>query len=120
MQNIVEYSQIDIPFERGYSGKDIAILCSTTKEKARYHCILQPRMRAMMRHFGLDAVFTTADNVLGQGIVLDSIRRFSGLERNIVFGINPVPVPTQEEISENLKLCVASRANLQLHLLYER
>uniref|UniRef100_A0A674K9E2 Protein SLFN14-like n=1 Tax=Terrapene triunguis TaxID=2587831 RepID=A0A674K9E2_9SAUR len=163
MRNIVDYPQIDIPFEQlrmllkeavcghplpgvctvkknleedeiatyvvatccqyfrsGYSGKDIAILCSTMKEKDRYHCILQPRMRAMMRHFGLDAVFTTADNVLGQGIVLDSIRRFSGLERNIVFGINPVPVPTQEKISENLKLCVASRANLQLHLLYER
>nr|XP_023959259.1 schlafen family member 13 [Chrysemys picta bellii]XP_042706271.1 schlafen family member 13 [Chrysemys picta bellii] len=163
MRNIVDYPQIDIPFERlrmllnkagcghplpgvctvkenlkedeiatyviatcrqyfrsGYSGKDIAILCSTMKEKDRYHCILQPRMRAMMRHFRLDAVFITADNVLGQGIVLDSIRRFSGLERNIVFGINPVPVPTQEKISENLKLCVASRANLQLHLLYER
>nr|XP_048680232.1 schlafen family member 13-like [Caretta caretta]XP_048680233.1 schlafen family member 13-like [Caretta caretta] len=107
-------------FRSGYSGKDIAILCNTMKEKDRYQCILQPKMRAMMRNFKLDACFTTADNVLGHGIVLDSIRRFSGLERNIVFGINPVPVPTQNAISENLKLCVASRANLQLHLLYER
>ncbi|EMP28893.1 Schlafen family member 13 [Chelonia mydas] len=107
-------------FRSGYSGKDIAILCNTMKEKDRYQCILQPKMRATMRNFKLDACFTTADNVLGHGIVLDSIRRFSGLERNIVFGINPVPVPTQNAISENLKLCVASRANLQLHLLYER
>ncbi|KAM7139895.1 schlafen family member 13-like [Macrochelys suwanniensis] len=163
MQNIVEYPQIDIPFERlrmllneaecghplpgvcrveenleedeivtyvvdtcrqyfrsGYSGKDIAILCNTTKEMDRYSPILKPKMKVMMRHFRLDVLFTTADKVLGHGIVLDSIRRFSGLERNIVFGINPVPVPIQEEISDNLKLCVASRANLHLHLLYER
>ncbi|XP_044850171.1 schlafen family member 13-like [Mauremys mutica] len=105
-------------FQSGYSGKDIAILCNTKKEMDRYSQILKPQMREMMRHLRLDACFTTADNVLGHGIVLDSIRRFSGLERNIVFGINPVP--TQEEISDNLKLCVASRANLHLHLLYER
>ncbi|CAM4667708.1 unnamed protein product [Lepidochelys olivacea] len=47
-----------------------------------------------------------------------SIRRFSGLERSIIFSIKPVP--TQEEISNNLLLCVVSRANLQLHLLYGR
>uniref|UniRef100_A0A8C4WU82 Schlafen AlbA-2 domain-containing protein n=1 Tax=Gopherus evgoodei TaxID=1825980 RepID=A0A8C4WU82_9SAUR len=105
-------------FRSGYSGKDIAILCNTTREMDIYSDILQPKMREMMRHFRLGAYFTTAANVLGHEIVLDSIRRFSGLERNIVFGINPVP--TQEEISDNLKLCVVSRANLHLHLLYER
>ncbi|CAM5111345.1 unnamed protein product [Natator depressus] len=112
VENCLQY------FQNGYSGKDIAILCSTVKEKDKYRHVLQPKMENEMKNFKLDADFTTADDVLGHGIVLDSIRRFSGLERSIVFGINPVP--TQEEISYNLLLCVASRANLQLHLLYGR
>ncbi|XP_067393887.1 schlafen family member 9-like [Emydura macquarii macquarii] len=104
-------------FRSGYSGKDIAILCNTVEETDEYRCILLRKIREKMRKFRLNAYFRTAADVMGNGIVLDSIRRFSGLERNIVFGINPVP--TQKKISDNLKLCVASRANLQLHLLYE-
>ncbi|CAM4576513.1 unnamed protein product [Lepidochelys kempii] len=105
--------------QNGYSGKDIAILCSTVKEKDKYRHVLQPKMENEMKNFKLDADFTMADfTMLGHGIVLDSIRRFSGLERSIIFSIKPVP--TQEEISNNLLLCVVSRANLQLHLLYGR
>ncbi|XP_065274590.1 schlafen family member 11-like [Emys orbicularis] len=112
VENCLQY------FQNGYSGKDIAILYSTVKKKDKYRHVLQPKMENEMKNFKLDADFTTADDVLGYGIVLDSIRHFSGLERSFVFGINPVP--TQEEISNNLLLCVASRANLQLHLLYGR
>uniref|UniRef100_A0A8C8S7J9 Schlafen family member 13 n=1 Tax=Pelusios castaneus TaxID=367368 RepID=A0A8C8S7J9_9SAUR len=104
-------------FQLGYSGKDIAILCNTQNEKRRWYGILLSKMREKMRKFRQKVYFTTADFVRGNRIVLDSIRRFSGLERTIVFGINPVPM--QKEISDNLKLCVASRANLHLHLLYE-
>ncbi|XP_074869979.1 schlafen family member 13-like isoform X5 [Carettochelys insculpta] len=103
-------------FRNGYSGKDIAILCNTVNEVKWYRHLLQLKMRRCR----LDACFTGADGVLENAIVLDSVRRFSGLERNIVFGINPVPLPKQAEISSNLKLCAASRANLQLYLLYER
>uniref|UniRef100_A0A674K9F2 Uncharacterized protein n=1 Tax=Terrapene triunguis TaxID=2587831 RepID=A0A674K9F2_9SAUR len=94
VENCLQY------FQNGYSGKDIAILCSTVKKKDKYRHVLQPQMENEMKNFKLDADFTTADDVLGYGIVLDSIRHFSGLERSIVFGINPVP--TQEEISNNL------------------
>ncbi|XP_065429364.1 schlafen family member 9-like [Chrysemys picta bellii] len=100
--------------QNGYSEKDIAILCRTDKDKTKYEDILKREMRK----FNLNIVFQAADEIQGKHITLDSIRRFSGLERRIVFGVNPVPI--QEEISDNLLLCVASRANLHLHLLFEK
>lgn len=60
---------------------------------------------------------------MGRGLerhmILDSFRRFSGLERPIVFGIVPNPLPSQDVIFQNVLVCVASRANLNLHLLLE-
>ncbi|KAH1179022.1 schlafen family member 13-like [Mauremys mutica] len=99
--------------KKGYSEKEIAILFSTLHDKRKY----EPIITRQMRKFKLNPVFQEADEVQGKHIILDSIRRFSGLERSIVFGVNPVS--TQEEISDNLLLCVASRANLRLHLLFE-
>ncbi|KAM7140011.1 schlafen family member 13-like [Macrochelys suwanniensis] len=100
--------------KKGYSEKEIAILISTKNDKKKYEDILKREMRK----FHLNPVFQAAEEIQGQHIILDSIRCFSGLERSIVFGVNPVP--TQEEISDNLLLCVASRANLRLHLLFEK
>ncbi|TFK12922.1 neurexin 3 [Platysternon megacephalum] len=100
--------------KKGYSEKEIAILCSTDKDKTKYEDIITRQMRK----FKLNTVFQVADKIQEKHIILDSIRRFSGLERSIVFGVNPVS--TQEEISDNLLLCVASRANLHLHLLFEK
>ncbi|XP_015263470.1 PREDICTED: schlafen family member 13-like [Gekko japonicus] len=100
--------------DAGYSQKDIAILCSTKEITSNYQRPLVEEMRKLR----LDVSFVQANEILTDKIVLDSIRRFSGLERTIVFGINPVP--TQGEVSRNLLLCVASRANKQLHLLYEK
>ncbi|KAM7139894.1 schlafen family member 9-like isoform 2-T2 [Macrochelys suwanniensis] len=100
--------------KKGYSEKEIAILCSTDKDKTEF----EPIITREMRKFKLNTFFRAADEIQGKHIILDSIRRFSGLERSIVFGVNPVP--TQEEISDNLLLCVASRANLHLHLLFEK
>ncbi|XP_060114896.1 schlafen family member 13-like [Heteronotia binoei] len=97
-----------------YAEKDIAILCSTKETTSSYQRPLIEEMRKLR----LDVCFVQANEILEDKIVLDSIRRFSGLERTIVFGINPVP--TQGGVSRNLLLCVASRANKQLHLLYEK
>lgn len=54
-------------------------------------------------------------DVLTDHIVLDSVCRFSGLERNIVFGINPGV--TQQAGVYNLLLCLASRAKRHLYIL---
>nr|XP_056720955.1 schlafen family member 11-like [Euleptes europaea] len=116
VREIVRYvaRECQIYLDKGYSRRDIAILCST-KEKASYY---RPFLVEEMRKLRLDVCFVQANELLRDEIVLDSARRFAGLERTIVFGINPVP--TQQEVSHNLLLCVASRANQQLHVLYEK
>ncbi|NXV92959.1 SLN13 protein, partial [Calonectris borealis] len=101
--------------QQGYTLKDIAILCSTQHAAQVFSQILEPELKRQGK-CRMRLVLGTAENVLENVIVIDSIRRFSGLERRIVFGIHPVPL--QEEVSLNLLLCVASRANTKFHLLY--
>lgn len=100
--------------EKGYSKKDIAILCSTRDTCNSFKDLLTKEMLKLR----LDRHFVEANEVMEDKIVLDSIRRFSGLERLIVFGINPTSV--QNEVLHNLLLCLVSRANLHIHVLYER
>lgn len=101
--------------EKDYSKKDIAILCSSREALEKYYRPLLQEMRKLRPH----SSFVEANEMLDDEIVIDSVRRFSGLERPIVFGINPVPNPAQAEVKHNLLLCMASRANRRLHLLYE-
>ncbi|XP_042647565.1 schlafen family member 11 isoform X2 [Tyto alba] len=104
--------------QQGYPIKDIAILCSTQQATQVFSQILEPELRRQIRKCRVRLVLKLAENVLDNVIVLDSIRRFSGLERRIVFVIHPIPA--QVEISLNLLLCAASRANTKLHLLYHK
>ncbi|NXK47774.1 SLN13 protein, partial [Chauna torquata] len=100
--------------KRGYSEKDIAILCYRDEEVRAYHGILTLEMRKSKANVSLGKM----KGGLEEHIILDSFRRFSGLERIIVFGIIPYPLPFQDIILENVLVCVASRANLNLHLLH--
>ncbi|NXC18434.1 SLN11 protein, partial [Corythaeola cristata] len=104
--------------QQGYPVRDIAILCSTQHAAQEFGQILEPELKRQIRKGRVRLALGTAEDVLENVIVLDSIRRFSGLERRIVFGIHPVPA--QEEISLNLLLCLVSRANTKLHLLYHK
>ncbi|NXQ93209.1 SLN11 protein, partial [Sagittarius serpentarius] len=114
---MVEYvtRQCNSYIQQGYPVKDIAILCSTQHAAQVFRQILEPELQRQIRRWRVRLVLGLAENVLENVIVIDSIRRFSGLERRIVFGIHPVPA--QKEISLNLFLCVASRANTKLHVL---
>lgn len=105
-------------FRDGYSGKNIAILCSTTIERDKYRLLLKSKMQRQMRKLKLSVDFTEADATWGDSIVLDSVRRFSGLERSIVFSIYP-PLSSSEAVAENLLLCMVSRANLHCHLMID-
>ncbi|NXG68637.1 SLN13 protein, partial [Baryphthengus martii] len=103
--------------KKGYSEKDIAVLCYTDEAARAYQGILVSAMKSTSR-------FSISFRKMEGGLwkehaVLDSIRRFSGLERSIVFGIVPSDFPYKEDILENILVCVASRANLNLHLLFE-
>ncbi|XP_055256934.1 schlafen family member 11 isoform X2 [Moschus berezovskii] len=100
-------------FERGYSPKDVAVLVSTARDVEKYR---QELMKAMRKK--RIVCLTYASDLGGDHIVLDSVRRFSGLERNIVFGIHPSTM--EPAILYNILVCLASRANQQLHILWQR
>ncbi|XP_034784707.2 schlafen family member 13-like isoform X1 [Acipenser ruthenus] len=102
-------------FSQGHSCKDIAILCCTKEECVKYYSPLLLQLRKKKK-----VNFAQADDTDKNSIVFDSIRRFSGLERNIVFVMNPVVHKYQQEIGENLLLSAASRARTQLYVLYEK
>ncbi|KAG9464704.1 hypothetical protein GDO78_019521, partial [Eleutherodactylus coqui] len=59
-----------------------------------------------------------AEEISRNAILVDSVRRFSGLECLIVFAIDPVS--TYGYVNENLFICAASRATGKLHVLYEK
>ncbi|KAM8816990.1 schlafen family member 5 [Rhynchonycteris naso] len=107
-------------FKEGYSCKDIAVLCSKASDVDKYKPKLQRAMRKRT-HSQLSEEsdqlvrIENASDVMGNHIVLDSVRRFSGLERNIVFGINPRAA--EPAIFHNLLLCLASRARKHLYIL---
>ncbi|XP_010162839.1 schlafen family member 11, partial [Antrostomus carolinensis] len=102
--------------QQGHPVSDIAILCNTQQDAQHFRNVLELELGRQTRKCQVRLVLGQAENVLDNVIVLDSIRRFSGLERRIVFGIHPVP--SQEELSLHLLLCLASRANTKLHVLY--
>ncbi|XP_015350788.1 protein SLFN14 [Marmota marmota marmota] len=100
-------------FQCGYRPKDVAILCKRVEDTGRYKLEL---LTAFKDHGATEVLFSRAIGVGGNHIVLDSIQQFSGLERNIVFGIS-----SECSQSEKFhKLCFASRAIKHLYLLYEK
>lgn len=105
---VVPYLQtkLDQLLDDGWSSKDIAILCSTKKDK------LQLALESKMS--GPRILFTSAEDIDSDAVVLDSIRRFSGLERNIVILINPQAHPSQSQVEKNLLVGAISRARIQL------
>ncbi|XP_074119646.1 protein SLFN14-like isoform X1 [Sminthopsis crassicaudata] len=105
-------------FQNGYSPKDIAILYSRNEDREHYELILQTTMKSIRTHRIAEVEFSRASDVLGNSIILDSIQQFSGLERNIVFGL--IPVYYGSEVPHNLLLCCASKAIKHLYLLYEK
>lgn len=96
----------DFFLKNGYSAQDIAVLFSTEKEKDDNEDMFLGEIRTR----------TSQMNDVCHPYMFDSIRRFSGLERSIVFGINPRTA--EEPISHNLVLCLASRARKHLYILY--
>ncbi|XP_035889956.1 schlafen family member 5 [Phyllostomus discolor] len=103
----------------GYSCKDIAVLCSTANEAEIYRSLLQRAMRKRKSSESNEESnlirLRNASDVTGNHMVLDSVRRFSGLERNIVFGIDPQAA--EPAVFHNFLLCLASRARKHLYIL---
>lgn len=103
--------------KKGYSVENIAILCSTVTERNRYKPLLEKQM-SEMRKSRWHVAFRTLEEAKGNSVIIDSFRRFSGLEKYIVFGI--LSHTDLGGIVKNMILCVISRANLDCHLLLKR
>ncbi|KAM4843299.1 protein SLFN14-like [Thomomys bottae] len=118
MEQIVKYvaEKCHSLFHWGYLPKDIAILCRRQEERGRYEPALLREMKLIHTHNTIKVEFSRA--VAGQDnhIVLDSVQQFSGLQRNIVFGLSSECVQPEEF----QRLCFASRAISHLYLLYEK
>lgn len=98
-------NKCDFFLRNGYSPQDIAVLFSTDSARESYENMFLEEMRRIN-----DAFIYPPPNMF------DSIRRFSGLERSIVFGIDPSTF--EWPISRNLLLCLASRARKHLYILF--
>ncbi|XP_034349372.1 schlafen family member 9-like [Arvicanthis niloticus] len=98
----------DFFLSNGYSPQDIAVLFSTDNDKKAYELMFLREIRKR-RVSQRNVASVCLSNMF------DSIRRFSGLERSIVFGINPYA--TEKPIFHNLLLCLASRARKHLYIL---
>lgn len=115
IENIANYvvERCHSLFQCGYLPKDVAILCKRVEDRGRYELAL---LTAIKDHGATEVLFSHAIGVGGNHIVLDSIQQFSGLERNIVFGLSP----DCSQSEKFHKLCFASRAIKHLYLLYEK
>lgn len=110
LQDIVTYvaEKCQWFLSNGYSPDDIVLLCSTMEEVEKYKDYFSKPMRKRTMSQNNDTF------ILANNIMVESIRRFSGLERNIVFGINPSAA--ESAIFYNLLLCLASRARKHLYI----
>ncbi|XP_075417523.1 protein SLFN14-like [Tenrec ecaudatus] len=103
-------------FQGGYMPNDVAILCKREEDRQRYELALQKAMGLTESDGAVTTVFSRASGVGGSHIVLDSLQKFAGLQRNVVFGISP-----ESTLSERChRLCFASRATKYLYLFYEK
>lgn len=104
----------------GYRLTDVAVLFTKARdiERCRERLLLAMRRRTMSQlgeePSSLVQVREGLDS-LGSHVVLDSVHRFSGMERSIVFGI--IPVEFETAISYNVLLCLASRARTHLYII---
>ncbi|XP_054565491.1 schlafen family member 5 [Eptesicus fuscus] len=121
MEQLVDYiaEKCHLLLKAGYSCRDIAVICSIASDVPKYIGKLRRAIRKRKRSQSSEEsdllVVESASAIMGNHIVLDSVRRFSGLERNIVFGINPRAA--QPAVFHNLMLSLASRARKQLYIL---
>ncbi|XP_048886438.1 schlafen family member 13-like isoform X2 [Brienomyrus brachyistius] len=95
--------------KQGNSPKDIAILGSILDDVSSYRSHLNRTT---------DLPLGPAEYIDENVVVVDSVRRFSGLERNIVIVINPAVHWSQGTIMRHFFVSAISRARIQLYVIF--
>ncbi|XP_039626498.1 LOW QUALITY PROTEIN: schlafen family member 13-like [Polypterus senegalus] len=104
------FSIIQSKLKQGYTNKDFVILCNTKVDCKKYYDKLVPLFKKVRP----PPVFSEAVAIYKNEIILDTVRRFSGLERNIVFVVHPEVHEKHRDLQDNFVLDAASRARVQL------
>uniref|UniRef100_A0A8C4SXD9 Schlafen family member 11 n=1 Tax=Erpetoichthys calabaricus TaxID=27687 RepID=A0A8C4SXD9_ERPCA len=106
------FKEIKAKLKQGYTNKDFAILCNKQADYERYYAALVPLFKKVRP----PPSFSQAHAVHENKIILDTVRRFSGLERNIVFVVHPEVHEKHKDLQDNLILNAVSRARVQLFI----
>lgn len=116
-------------WSQGYYHKDVAVLFleESDIEKCKDKLILAMRRRNMTQleeEFNLLVQVSDALDILANHVVFDTVHRFSGLERKIVFGIIPkgsesetIPGASKSNLFYRILFSLASRAKYQLYIV---
>ncbi|CAH6785765.1 Slfn5 [Phodopus roborovskii] len=104
----------------GYYPRDVAVLFSKARDIEIYKekILLALRRRTMSQLTEEPSSLVQVREELefsSNHIELTSVQQFSGMERNIVFGI--IPVECETAIFYNVMLCLASRARTHLYII---
>lgn len=108
-------------WESGYHPRDVAVLFirSQDVERCKERLLLAMRSRRrfsqLLQEPSLPVQVREGLDSLGNHVVLDSLHRFSDMERSIVFGV--IPMEFESSISYNIRLCMASRARTHLYMI---
>ena len=88
-----------------YEASDVAVLFNTLEISKRFESHISSRQRCV----------TNAETFPRQGLVVDSFRRFSGLEAPVVIAVDPKP--TLYENTDEAKIMLYSRAMVELYIM---
>ncbi|XP_076149114.1 schlafen family member 13-like isoform X2 [Alosa pseudoharengus] len=93
---------------QGHTAGHVAVLFSTKEE-------LDAERDKLMTGFPI--LFSSVEEINPNKMVLDTVRRFAGLERNIVILVNPSIHPRFALLEPNFLLCAYSRARIRLYVV---
>jgi hypothetical protein len=97
--------------EKSYKASDVAVLFNKKDIAGEFRKHLIPLFAE------LNIPVTDAEEFPRKGLVVDSFRRFSGLEAPVVIAVLPKPIPYHENADE-VNILLYSRAMVELHIIY--
>ena len=96
---------IDEVLGKSYCSSDVAVLFTNKEVSKRFQT-----------YIGSYRVVTDAETFPRKGLVVDSFRRFCGLEAPVVIGVAPEPKPLYEN-PDQVKIMLYSRAMVELYIV---
>ena len=104
----VENIILQILQEKSYKESDVAVLFNTEVIAKQFTTHLKTKSNI--------TIVGNAEEFPREGLVVDSFRRFSGLDAPVVIAVGPSPYLRYEN-EDKVKICLYSRAMVELHVI---